>query len=149
VGFQSQWNVLTALELWLPLVNAALIVISGIFLIIGYLCIRSRKIVWHRRSMLTASAFAALFLIVYVSRFLLLGSKVYPGDGISRAVYLVILVSHIIIAIAVAPLAVITLRRALAGRFALHRKIARVTVPLWIYAAVTGWVVYMLLYVLS
>src|SRR3954471_23442572 len=96
-------------EAWLPAVNAALIVISGIFLVIGYVCIRSRRIEWHRRSMLTASVFAALFLVVYVTRFVVLGSKVYPGEGVSRTVYLVILVSHTIIAIAVAPLAFVTL----------------------------------------
>jgi len=133
-------------EAWLPAVNAALIVISGIFLVIGYVCIRSRRVTWHRRSMLTASVFAALFLIVYVSRYLLLGSKIYPGEGVSRAVYLTILISHIAIAIAVAPLAFVTLRRALAGRFKLHRQIARVTLPMWIYTAVTGWVVYLMLY---
>ena len=133
-------------EAWLPAVNAALIVISGIFLVIGYMCIRSRRVNWHRRSMLTASVFAALFLIVYVSRYLLLGSKIYPGEGVSRAVYLTILISHIAIAIAVAPLAFVTLRRALAGRFKPHRQIARVTLPMWIYTAVTGWVVYLMLY---
>ncbi len=136
-------------EVWLPAVNAALIVISGICLVIGYVCIRNKKIVWHRRSMLTASVFAALFLIVYVTRYVWLGSKIYPGEGISRTVYLIILVSHITIAIAVVPLAVVTLRRALGGRFALHRKIARITLPLWIYAALSGWLVYMLLYVLT
>jgi putative membrane protein len=96
--------------------------------------------------MLTASVFAALFLVVYVSRYLLLGSKIYPGEGVSRAVYLTILISHTAIATAVAPLAFVTLRRALAGRFKLHRQIARVTLPMWIYTAVTGWVVYLLLY---
>jgi putative membrane protein len=141
--------VLSSIEVWLPLVNAALIVISGIFLTIGYVCIRTHRIVWHRRSMLTASVFAALFLVVYVTRYIWLGSKIFPGDGISRLVYLVILVSHIAIAIAVAPLAYVTLRRALGGRFRPHRQIARITLPLWIYTAVTGWVVYMLLYVLS
>ncbi|MBV9327051.1 MAG: DUF420 domain-containing protein, partial [Chloroflexi bacterium] len=81
-------------EVWLPALNAALIVISGICLVIGYVCIRSRRIIWHRRSMLTASVFAALFLIVYVTRYLVLGSRVYPGEGVSRTVYLIILVSH-------------------------------------------------------
>ncbi|MBV9326636.1 MAG: DUF420 domain-containing protein, partial [Chloroflexi bacterium] len=103
----------------------------------------------HRRSMLTASVFAALFLIVYVTRYLVLGSRVYPGEGVSRTVYLIILVSHTTIAIAVAPLAFVTLRRAFAGRFGLHRKIARITLPLWVYTAISGWVVYMLLYVFS
>jgi putative membrane protein len=140
---------MSLVEFWLPAVNAALIVISGFFLVIGYVCIRTRRILWHRRSMLTASVFAALFLIVYVTRYIWLGSKIFPGDGISRVVYLIILVSHVVIAIAVAPLAFVTLRRALGGRFRPHRQIARITLPMWIYTAVTGWVVYMLLYVLS
>jgi putative membrane protein len=136
-------------EVWLPALNAALIVISGICLIVGYVFIRSHQVAWHRRSMLTASVFAALFLIVYVSRYLWLGSKIYPGDGVSRVVYLAILISHTTIAIAVAPLAFVTLRRGLSGRFKRHRQIARITLPMWIYTAVTGWVVYMLLYVFS
>jgi putative membrane protein len=142
-------NVVSEVGVWLPALNAALIVISGVFLVIGYVCIRSKKVLWHRRSMLTACVFAALFLIVYVTRYLLLGSKIYPGEGVSRTVYLIILISHTTIAIAVAPLAFVTLRRALTGRFGLHRKIARITLPLWIYTAISGWVVYMLLYVLS
>jgi putative membrane protein len=133
-------------EEWLPLANAALIVISGMFLILGYVCIRTRRVTWHRRSMITASVFAALFLVVYVGRYLLLGSKIYPGDGVSRIIYFGILIPHIIIAIAVAPLAYVTLRRALGGRFQKHRQIARITVPLWIYTAVSGWVVYLMLY---
>ena len=133
-------------EEWLPLANAALIVISGMFLIFGYVCIRTRRVKWHRRSMITASVFAALFLVVYVGRYLLLGSKIYPGDGVSRIIYFGILIPHIIIAIAVAPLAYVTLRRALGGRFQKHRQIARITVPLWIYTAVSGWVVYLMLY---
>jgi putative membrane protein len=99
--------------------------------------------------MLTASVFAALFLVVYVARYVVLGTKIYPGEGVSRTIYLAILISHTTIAIAVAPLAFVTLRRALRGRFALHRKVARITLPLWIYTAITGWIVYMLLYVLS
>ena len=140
---------LSSPEVWLPALNAALIVISGICLVIGYVCIRSRKIVWHRRSMITASVFAALFLIVYVTRYLVLGSKIYPGEGVSRTVYFIILISHTVIAIAVAPLAFVTLRRALGGRYGLHRKIARITLPLWVYTAITGWIVYMMLYVLG
>jgi putative membrane protein len=133
-------------EEWLPLANAALIVISGMFLIFGYVCIRTRRVTWHRRSMITASVFATLFLVVYVSRYLWLGSKIYPGDGVSRIIYFGILIPHIIIAIAVAPLAYVTLRRALGGRFQKHRQIARITVPLWIYTAVSGWIVYLMLY---
>ena len=133
-------------EEWLPAANAALIVISGVFLIVGYICIRTRRIVWHRRSMLTAAAFAAGFLVVYVTRYIVFGSKLFPGDGVSRVIYFAILIPHIIIAIAVAPLAFVTIRRALRGRYAKHRQIARITVPLWIYVALSGWVVYLMLY---
>src|SRR2546422_9806209 len=98
-------------EEWVSALNAALIVISGLFLIVGYLCIRTGRIAWHRRSMLTASVFAVLFLVVYVTRYLTLGSKVYPGEGVSRVLYFSVLIPHIIIAIAIAPLAFVTLRR--------------------------------------
>jgi putative membrane protein len=134
------------IEEWLPAVNAALIVISGLFLGFGYLCIRRRRIAWHRRSMITATVFAALFLVVYVTRYIVLGSKIYPGDGVSRVLYFGILIPHIIIAIAIAPLAFVTLRRAFARRFGKHRQIARITLPLWLYTAVSGWVVYLMLY---
>lgn len=131
---------------WLPEADAALIVISGVFLIVGYVCIRNKKIAWHRSSMITATIFAALFLVVYVTRYALFGSRIYPGDGVSRVIYFAILIPHIIIAIAIAPLAYVTLRRAFGRRFQKHRQIARITVPLWIYTAVSGWVVYVMLY---
>lgn len=135
-----------SVELWLPALNAALIVISGICLVIGYVCIRRKQVQWHRRMMLSASFFAAAFLVVYVARYVLLGTKIFPGDGVSRAVYLTILVSHTVIATLVAPFAFVTLRRALSGRFGKHRQIARITLPMWLYTAVTGWVVYAMLY---
>jgi putative membrane protein len=131
---------------WLPALNTGLIVISGIFLIVGYAFIRTHRIVWHRRSMLTATVFAALFLVVYVTRYIVLGSKIYPGEGVSRAIYFGILIPHIIIAIAIVPLAFVTIRRALRGRFGKHRQIARITLPLWIYTALSGWAVYVMLY---
>jgi putative membrane protein len=134
------------LEAWLPGLNAALIVISGVCLVIGFYFIKTRRIAWHRRSMITASIFAASFVIVYVARWAALGSKGFAGDGTARIIYFVILISHTIIAVAVAPFAFVTLRRALAGKFQKHRQIARITLPMWLYTAVTGWVVYMLLY---
>ncbi len=133
-------------EAWLPEANAALIVISGIFLVAGYACVRARRIDWHRRSMLTAAVFAAGFLVVYVTRYALFGSKVFPGAGVSRIIYFAILIPHIIVAVAIGPLAFVTIRRALRRRYAKHRQIARITLPLWIYVAVSGWVVYLMLY---
>jgi putative membrane protein len=137
---------LDSIDSWLPALNAALIVLSGAFLLVGFAFIRAKRVVWHRRCMLAASAFAALFLIVYVSRALLLPTKFFPGDGMIRTVYFAVLISHTIVAILVLPFAIVTLRRALAGRFLLHRRIARITLPMWTYTAVTGWLVYMLLY---
>ena len=96
--------------------------------------------------MISATIFAALFLVVYVSRYIAFGSKIYPGEGVSRVLYFAILIPHIIIAIAIAPLAFVTLRRAFARRYGQHRQIARITLPLWIYTAVSGWVVYVMLY---
>jgi putative membrane protein len=138
--------VFDSIQDWLPALNTALIVVSGAFLIVGYVCIRNKKIRWHRRSMLTATLFAGLFLVVYVTRYALFGSKIYPGEGVSRVIYFAILIPHIIIAVAIAPLAWVTLRRAFAGRFQKHRQIARITLPLWIYTAISGWVVYLMLY---
>jgi putative membrane protein len=131
---------------WLPAANTTLIVVSGICLLVGYYFIKTKRVLWHRRSMITASIFAAAFVIVYVTRWALFGSKGYEGDGASRVVYFAILISHTIIAVLVAPFAFVTLRRALGGRFSKHRQIARVTLPMWIYTAVTGWIVYAMLY---
>ena len=131
---------------WLALLNTSLIVISGICLLVGYYFIRQRKIELHKRSMLTATVFAALFLVVYVSRALLFETKVFAGDGIVRVIYLIILVSHTILAILVGPFALVTLRRALRGEFPKHRQIARITFPMWLYVVVTGWIIYWMLH---
>jgi putative membrane protein len=134
---------------WVALVNTSLIVISGIFLLLGYYFIRQRQIELHKRSMLTATAFAALFLVVYVSRALLYETRVFAGEGLVRAIYLAILISHTILAILVGPLALITLRRALRGEFSKHRQIARITFPMWLYVVATGWLIYWMLHSLS
>ena len=134
---------------WVALLNTSLIVISGIFLLLGYYFIRQRQIELHKRSMLTATTFAALFLVVYVSRALLFETKVFAGEGPVRVIYLAILISHTILAILVGPLALVTLRRALRGDFSKHRQIARVTFPMWLYVVVTGWLIYWMLHSLS
>jgi putative membrane protein len=96
--------------------------------------------------MLTGTAFAALFLALYVIRAILFQTKRFAGHGIVRTVYLTILASHTLLAIAVAPLALITLFLAFRGDFARHRRIARVTLPIWLYVAATGWIIYWMLY---
>jgi putative membrane protein len=134
---------------WVALLNTSLIVISGIFLLLGYYFIRQRQIELHKRSMLTATTFAALFLVVYVSRALLFETKVFAGEGLVRVFYLAILISHTILAILVGPFALVTLRRAFRGDFSKHRQIARITFPMWLYVVVTGWLIYWMLHNLS
>src|SRR6476646_6569204 len=130
---------------WVALLNTSLIVISGIFLLIGFYFIRQRNIELHKRSMLTATLFAALFLVVYVTRALLFETRLFAGEGLIRAIYLFILVTHTILAILVGPFVLVTLRRALRGEYARHRRIARWTFPMWLYVVVTGWLVYWML----
>jgi len=128
------------------MLNTTLILISGCFLLLGYYFIRRKQIEPHKKSMLTATVFAALFLVVYVTRALLFETKVFAGEGLVRAIYLVILISHTILAILVGPFALITLRRALRGEYAKHKRIARITFPMWIYVVVTGWIIYWMLH---
>ncbi len=136
------------MPVWLPILNTSLIVVSGAFLAIGYWFIRHRRVVAHHRSMLTATAFAALFLVVYVTRFVLFGPKSFEGPPWAFAIFLAILVPHLIAAIAVGPLAIVTLRRALHANFTAHRRIAHVTLPLWAFVAISGWLVYAMLYLI-
>ncbi len=130
----------------LPALDAAFILTSGFCLVLGFIFIKQKKISWHKRSMITATIFAALFLIFYVLRWALLGSKPFEGQGTIRLVYFAVLFSHMLLAIAIVPLVIITLRRALRSDFSNHKKIARLTLPLWLYVAVTGWLVYWMLY---
>jgi putative membrane protein len=131
---------------WVPLLNTSLIVVSGVFLAIGYLLIRRKQVQAHRRAMLTATTFAALFLVVYLTRAVLYDTRVFAGEGLVRVVYLTILVSHTVLAVAVGPLVLVVLRRALRGDFLRHRGLARITAPIWAYVVVTGWLIYWMLH---
>jgi uncharacterized membrane protein YozB (DUF420 family) len=130
----------------LPAVNATLNATSGILLAIGYVLVKQRRIDAHRTCMLAAFASSTLFLISYVVYHAHIGSKPFPGVGAIRLVYFTILISHIILAIVILPLAITTLRRGLRGDYVRHRAIARRTFPLWMYVSVTGVIVYFMLY---
>ncbi len=134
---------------WLPAFNTSLILVSGFFLALGYAFIRARRIRAHHRSMLTATIFAGLFLVVYVARAIFIGPKEFDGPPLAYAVYLAILVPHVVAAIAVGPLALLAIARALRSNFVGHRRIARVTLPIWAYVAASGWAVYVMLYVIA
>jgi putative membrane protein len=130
----------------LPAVNAALNALSGILLLVGYILIRSGRIEQHRKVMLTAFATSSLFLICYVVYHAQVGSVRFTRQGLVRPLYFTILITHVTLAATVLPLAIVTLSRALKGRFARHRIIARWTFPIWMYVSVTGVLVYVLLY---
>jgi uncharacterized membrane protein YozB (DUF420 family) len=130
----------------LPSVNAALNATAAVLLIWGYTLIRRKRIQTHRKVMLAAFATSSLFLIGYIVYHAQVGSVHFPKTGAIRTVYFSILGTHTLLAATVPVLAIITLRRGLTGRFDKHRKIARWTLPIWLYVSVTGVVVYLMLY---
>jgi uncharacterized membrane protein YozB (DUF420 family) len=130
----------------LPAVNATLNGIAGVLLLIGFLLIRSRRIELHRRFMIAAFAASSLFLVSYLVYHAQVGSVRFTRQGFVRPLYFTILITHVVLAAAVLPLAILTLTRGLKGRFSAHRAIARWTLPIWLYVSVTGVLVYVLLY---
>jgi len=130
----------------LPAVNASLNAISGVLLLAGYTMMRLRKIDMHRRLMIAAFAASTLFLVCYVVYHAQVGSVPFPRHGWVRPLYFSILITHVVLAASVPPLAIVTLTRGLKGRYPQHRKIARWTFPIWMYVSVTGVLVYVLLY---
>lgn len=130
----------------LPTLNAILNSISAVLIVIGYFLIRARRIQAHRRIMLAAFTTSTLFLISYLIYHAQVGSVHFQKTGAIRWVYFTILLTHTILAVAVAPMVVVTLFRGLKGRFEAHRKLARITFPIWLYVSVTGVVVYTMLY---
>mgnify|MGYP001308583612 CR=1 FL=1 len=130
----------------LPTLNAMLNGVSGLFLVAGYLMIRQRRIRAHRAYMVSAFTTSTLFLISYLTYHFNVGSVAFTGQGAIRVVYFTILISHVVLAALILPLALITLVQALRERFDQHARIARWTLPIWLYVSVTGVVVYLMLY---
>lgn len=130
----------------LPTVNAGLNALSGAFLLVGYVFIRRRQITAHRNAMLGAFASSTVFLISYLFYHWHAGSRPFTGQGAIRYVYFAILISHVILAAAILPMAITTLSRGLRGQYVEHKRIARWTFPTWMYVSVTGVIVYVMLY---
>ena len=130
----------------LPTINACLNFTAAVLLIWAYVLIRRKRIEQHRKVMLTAFCVSIAFLICYLIYHAQVGSVPFQQTGPIRTVYFAILITHTILAAAVPFLAVITLRRGLAARYDKHRRIARWTLPIWLYVSVTGVVVYVMLY---
>jgi uncharacterized membrane protein YozB (DUF420 family) len=133
----------------LPSVNATLNALSALLLIAGWVLIRARRIRAHRAVMISAVVSSALFLTSYLIYHAQVGSVRFPGTGAPRTLYLSILLTHTALAALVPFLAVISLVFALRGQFLRHRRIARWTLPIWLYVSVTGVVVYWMLYRMS
>ena len=130
----------------LPTVNALLNTASAVLLTAGFVFIRRRNVAAHRACMLGAFAVSVLFLVCYVVYHAYAGSRPFTGQGWIRPVYFVLLVSHIVLAAAIVPLALTTIYRGLSAQLDRHKRIARRTLPIWLYVSVTGVIVYLLLY---
>jgi uncharacterized membrane protein YozB (DUF420 family) len=138
---------MTAVEFFPPL-NASLNALSGVFLLIGYVLIRQKRIQLHKRFMLAACTSSVLFLICYVTYHSIRGGVVtrFAGTGFWRTFYLTMLTSHTILAVVILPLAIVSVYNGLKMRVPQHRRVARWTFPLWMYVSVTGVLVYFFLY---
>lgn len=130
----------------LPALNALLNTASAVLLVTGYRLIRQGRREAHRKAMTAALAVSALFLASYLVYHAQAGSVKFTKTGWVRPVYFTILISHTVLAACVAPMALVTVWRAWKGRFERHRRLARITLPLWLYVSVTGVIVYLMLY---
>jgi len=130
----------------LPALNATLNATSAVLLTTGWILIRRGRIAQHRAVMIAAVCTSALFLISYLVYHAQVGSVRFTKQGPIRAVYFTILLTHTVLAATIVPLVLVTLTRALRARYERHRRIARWTMPIWLYVSVTGVIVYLMLY---
>lgn len=130
---------------FLPPVYAFINAITAIFLTIAYIAIKRKKIILHERLMKISIGLSVIFLVMYVAYHMTSDPTPYGGEGIIKTVYYFILVSHVILSIGIIPLVLVTYVRAISKLFADHKKIARYTFPIWMYIAVTGVIVYLMI----
>jgi putative membrane protein len=130
----------------LPTLNALLNTTSALLLLAGYVAIRRRLRHFHRAAMLAACVSSTLFLTSYLVHHARVGSTPFQGQGLARTVYFAILLPHTLLAAGLVPLAILTLVRALRGRFPEHKAVARITLPIWLFVSASGVAVYLMLY---
>ncbi len=130
---------------YLPPIYATINAITAILLIAAVVAIKNGKRKIHERLMTTAIACSVVFLIMYVAYHMTTERTNYGGEGTIKIIYLFILITHILLSIAIIPMVLITYVRALAERFDAHKKISKITFPLWLYVAVTGVIVYLMI----
>lgn len=136
---------MVALSTW-PLLNACLNGTSALLIGSGFVAIRRRRIAVHKACMLAACATSVLFLVSYLLYHYQVGSTAFTGQGATRVVYFTVLISHTILAVVIVPLVIMTVYRAWREQWPSHRRLARWTLPLWLYVSVTGVVIYIMLY---
>ncbi|MCA1009130.1 DUF420 domain-containing protein [Halobacillus halophilus] len=129
----------------LPLLNAILNSFTFVFLLAALFMIIRKNVMWHKRFIFAAFTTTALFLVSYLTYHSMSSSTSYGGEGVLQYIYYFILISHILLAIVIVPLALITLFRGLAMKVDKHRKIARWTMPIWLYVSLTGVIVYLMI----
>lgn len=132
-----------------PAFNASLNATSAVLVLSGWCCIRAKRIAWHRFFMVGACLVTALFFVSYLTYHARVGSVRFLGTGWARQVYFTILISHTVLAITIVPLVLRSLYLAVKDRVDAHRRLARWTLPLWLYVSVTGIIVYWMLYRMS
>lgn len=130
----------------LPALNASLNASCAVLLVIGWILIKRGRIRQHRAVMIAAVCTSALFLVSYLIYHAQVGSVRFTGQGAIRTVYFAVLISHTILAAAIVPMVLVTFSRGLAGKYDRHRRIARWTMPIWLYVSITGVIVYLMLY---
>lgn len=130
----------------LPTLNAALNATSAVCLLVGYFFIRRKRVTAHKAAMVSAFLVSTLFLASYLYYHYHHGATSFPGRGWVRTMYFAILIPHVILAAVILPLALVTLYRAWRGQFDRHKRLARWTLPLWLFVSVTGVIVYWMLY---
>lgn len=129
----------------LPLLNAILNSFTTVFLLAALFMIIRKNVKWHKRFIFAAFTSTALFLVSYLTYHSMASSTSYGGEGIIQYVYYFILITHIVLAAVIVPLALLTLFRGLSMKVDKHRKIARWTMPLWLYVSITGVIVYLMI----
>lgn len=131
--------------LYLPMLNAILNGSTFLILIAAFRAIKNKNIQLHQKLMTTALVLSVLFLLSYVTYHSLTESTVFGGEGLVKGIYYFILLTHIVLSAAVVPLVLISFSRALSQKFDKHRKIARITLPIWLYVTLTGVIVYLMI----
>lgn len=133
------------LPVFLPPIYATLNAFTAVLLLVAFWAIKNKKIALHEKLMKTALIFSVLFLVLYVAYHMTSDSTKFGGEGTIKTVYFIILITHIILSVVVIPFVLITYVRAITNQVELHKKIARFTFPLWLYVAVTGVIVYVMI----